>query len=164
MCFFFYSMVHGLHNAVHRPKEPPRFHETSSSYKRPASPPQIFYGSWTPIFGKRKCRLFTVRWNPRAPRASRTHHSYTDFKQSSWNLVCGILCLKPNTKQNFSCWGSTFWVMANFPWFFGHFEDSFLLSLFVWFFSHIWPYLWNYWYNCTEILCENRFWTSGGTH
>ena len=92
-----------------------------------------------------------------------THHS--DFKQSSWNLVCGILCLKPNTKQNFSSfWTSSFWVMANFPWFFGHFEDSFLLSLFLWFFPHIWPYLWNYWSDWTEIFCESRFWPSGGTH
>ena len=59
---------------------------------------------------------------------------------------------------------SSFWVMANFPWFFGHFEDSFLLSLFLLFFPHIWPYLWNYWSDWTEIFCESRFWPSGGTH
>ena len=54
--------------------------------------------------------------------------------------------------------------MANFPWFFSHFEDSFLLSLFLLFFPHIWPYLWNYWSDWSEIFCESRFWPSGGTH
>ena len=54
--------------------------------------------------------------------------------------------------------------MANFPWFFGHFEDSFLLSLFLLFFPHIWPYLWNYWSDWTEFFCEGRFWPSSGTH
>ena len=54
--------------------------------------------------------------------------------------------------------------MANFPWFFGHFEDSFLLSPFLWFFPHIWPYLWNYWSDWTEIFCESSFWPSSGTH
>ena len=49
--------------------------------------------------------FYTGRWNPRDKRATRMNHSYVDFQQSSWNLVCGILCLKPNTKRNFSSFG-----------------------------------------------------------
>ena len=40
--------------------------------------------------------------------ARHTNHSYTDLKQSRWNLVCGILCLNPNTKRNFSSFGPVF--------------------------------------------------------
>ena len=54
--------------------------------------------------------------------------------------------------------------MANFPWFFGHFEDSFLLSLFLLFFPHIWPYLWNYWSDWTEIFCGSLYWPWGAAH
>ena len=61
-------------------------------------------------------------------------------------------------------WTSSFWVMANFPWMFGHFEDFFFLPLFLLFFPHIWSYLWNYLSNWTEISCGSRFWPLGAAH
>ena len=58
-------------------------------------------------------------------------------------------------------WTSSFWVMANFPIKFPAFWGIFLSqSFFVIFPPHIWPNLWNYWSDWTEISCESIFWPS----
>ena len=59
---------------------------------------------------------------------------------------------------------TSFWFMAIFPSFFGHFEDFFFLPLFLLFFPHIWSYLWNYLPDWTEIFCGSRFWPRGAAH
>ena len=79
-----------------------------------------------------------------APFAFHAHHSYVDIKQLSWNLVqgiLGILCLKPNTKRNFSSFG---WLVSDLWPFSPEFLvilRTFSFSLFFCYFFHIFDHI-----------------------
>ena len=83
----------------------------------------------------------TLDSKSKVPFPRQLYHSYIDFKQSIWNLVCGILWLKPNTKRNFSSFGPV--VSELWPIFLDFFIvlRTLSFSLFFCYFSHIFGHI-----------------------